>query len=198
MTHVVLFHHVLGLTEGVRRFAERLAGSEHTVHTPDLFDGQVAPTLEAGMAIADSLPEDVLGARIDAAIADLPDGVVVAGISWGVMTAQPLAQTREGVRGALLYEACVPVTGEWAFGPWPTGLPVQVHGMEDDPFFGHEGDLDAARQLLEIVGHETAEVFTYPGDQHLFTDSSLPSYDEAATALVLERSRALLDRVGSQ
>lgn len=202
MTHVVLFHHVQGLTEGVRRFAAVLADGTHTVHTPDLFEGQVASSLEEGMAIAEGLTEDVLTARVDAALTDLPDEVldhlVVAGISWGVRTAQRLAQTRPGVRGALLCEACVPVTGEWAFGAWPDGVPVQVHGMERDPFFGLEGDLDAARELAGIVGEETAEVFVYPGEAHLFTDSSLPSYDEEATALVLARSRALLDRLGAQ
>jgi dienelactone hydrolase len=105
------------------------------------------------------------------------------------------AQTRPGALGALLYEACLPVTGEWAIGPWPHGVAVQVHGMDQDPFFALEGDLDAARELAQTVGPELAEVFVYPGDQHLFTDSSLPSYDAAATALVLERSLSLLDRL---
>ena len=43
---------------------------------------------------------------------------------------------------------------------------------------------------------DVAELFTYPGDKHLFTDSSLPSYDAAATRLVLDRSLAFLDRLG--
>lgn len=67
------------------------------------------------------------------------------------------------------------------------------HGR--DPFFGKGGDLDAARELVEIVGDELAELFVYPGDRHLFTDSSLPTYDADATALVAERSRELLDQV---
>jgi dienelactone hydrolase len=90
----------------------------------------------------------------------------------------------------------MPITGEWAVGPWPDGVPVQVHGMEKDPFFGLEGDIDAARELVGIVGSELAELFVYPGDQHLFTDSSLPSYDAEQTALVLQRSREFLDRLG--
>ena len=124
-----------------------------------------------------------------------PTGLVYAGFSFGVGTAQRLAQTRPGARGALLYEACIPITGEWAFGPWPDGVPVQIHGMDEDPFFALEGDLDAARELVETVGPELAELFVYPGDQHLFTDSSLPSYDADATALVVQRSREFLDRV---
>ncbi len=67
--------------------------------------------------------------------------------------------------------------------------------MDRDPFFAQEGDLDAARQLVETVGSDVAQLFVYPGDQHLFTDSSLPSYDADAAALVVQRSRELLDRV---
>jgi dienelactone hydrolase len=140
--------------------------------------------------------DDVLGERRAAAVAGLPAGLVYAGFSLGGATAQRFAQTRPGARGALLYESCVSLSAEWSFGPWPAGLPVQVHGMDGDPFFALEGDLDAARQLVEAVGPEVAELFTYPGDQHLFTDSSLPSYDPDATRLVLDRSLAFLRRVG--
>ena len=35
----------------------------------------------------------------------------------------------------------------------------------------------------------------YPGDQHLFEDSSLPSYDAEATKLLTERVLAFLARV---
>ena len=159
---------------------------------------------EARAELAEGLDAAVSGRfdRIERALADLPcppgrpAGLVYAGISWGEAKAQQLAQTRPGARGALLYEACIPITGEWAFGPWPDGVPVQIHGAEKDPFFGLEGDLDAARELVQIVGSPQAELFVYPGDQHLFTDNSLPSGDADATALVLQRSLAFLDRIG--
>jgi dienelactone hydrolase len=196
MAEVLLFHHVQGLTDGVRAFAEALRDGGHTVHTPDLYDGEQASSVEEGFELKKRIGDDVLEGRIADAVAALPPGLVYAGVSYGVGAAQRLAQTRRGARGALLYEACFPVTGEWAFGPWPQGVPVQVHGMERDPFFGLEGDVDAARELVEIVGPDQGELFVYPGETHLFTDSSLPSYDADATALVLQRSRELLDRVG--
>jgi dienelactone hydrolase len=196
MAEVVLFHHVQGLTDGVRAFAAELRAGGHTVHTPDVFDGARPPTVDDGVAHVQKIGEEVLGARADRAVADLPEGLVYAGFSWGAGTAQRLAQTRPGARGALLYESCIPITGDWAFGPWPDGVPVQIHGMDADPFFALEGDLDAARELVDTVGPELAELFVYPGDRHLFADSALPSYDPDATALVLERSRAFLDRVG--
>jgi dienelactone hydrolase len=196
MAEVVVFHHVQGLTDGMLAFAEQLRAGGHTVHTPDLFDGVRPQTVEDGVAHVGSVGDEVLAERAERSLADLPEGLVYAGFSWGAATAQRLAQTRPGARGALLYEACIPLTGDWAFGPWPDGVPVQIHGMDQDPFFALEGDIDAARQLVDTVVPELAELFVYPGDRHLFTDSSLPSYDAEATALVVQRSRELLDRVG--
>ena len=196
MAEVVLFHHVQGLTDGVRAFAEELRAGGHTVHTPDLFDGARPASVDDGLAHIRSVGDQPLRERADRAVAGLPASLVYAGFSWGAATAQQYAQTRPGARGALLYEACIPVTGEWAFGPWPDGVPVQIHGMDQDPVFALEGDLDAARELVGMVGPGLGEVFVYPGARHLFTDSSLPSTDPAATALVVQRSREFLDRLG--
>ncbi|HEY7014511.1 MAG TPA: dienelactone hydrolase family protein [Streptosporangiaceae bacterium] len=195
MAEVVLFHHVQGLTDGLRAFADQLSAGGHIVHTPDLFDGQRPATIDDGIALTQGIGDEALGERAERAVAGLPEGLVYAGFSYGVMLAQRFAQTRPGARGALLYEACIPVTGEWAFGPWPAGVPVQIHGMDKDPFFALEGDLDAARELVGTVGPDVAELFLYPGDRHLFADSSLPSYDADAADLVVRRSREFLDRV---
>jgi dienelactone hydrolase len=195
MAEVVLFHHVQGLTDGVRSFAEELRVGGHTVQTPDLFDGKRPATIKDGVAFVQGLGDEVIKERANQAVADLPQSLVYAGFSFGASTAQWLAQTRSGARGALLYESCVPITGEWAFGPWPSGLPVQIHGMDRDPFFALEGDIDAARELVETLGSALAQLFVYPGDRHLFTDSSLPSYDADAAGLVVQRSQEFLDRV---
>jgi dienelactone hydrolase len=195
MAEVVLFHHVQGLTEGVLAFADELRSGGHTVHTPDVFEGERPASIEEGLALEERVGGEVLRERAGRFVAELPPGLVYAGFSWGAGTAQGLAQLRPGARGALLYEACLPVTGDWAVGPWPDGLPLQIHGMDQDPFFALEGDLDAARDLVGRIGPQLGEVFVYPGDQHLFTDSSLPSYDADATALVLQRSREFLDRL---
>lgn len=191
MAEVVLFHHVQGLTEGVRRIADELRAAGHTVHTPDLFDGATYASIDEGFAAVQALGSGASAAWADTVVASLPREVVYAGISLGVMQAQRLAQTRAGARGALLLEACVS-PAEFGDG-WPARVPVQVHGMEQDPFFGLEGDLDAARDLVASVDH--GELYVYPGDAHLFTDSSLPSHDDAATRLVVERALSLLARV---
>ncbi|MFP5021629.1 dienelactone hydrolase family protein [Pseudonocardia phyllosphaerae] len=193
MTEVLLFHHVLGRTPGVLALAERFRAAGHVVHVPDLYDGHVFATIDEGFAYAQSRPD--LDERADAVAAELPENLVYAGISYGAMHAQRLAQTRPGAAGALLLEGCVPLTGPWAFGPWPDGVPVQIHGMADDPYFSGEGDLDAAREIVALVG-DGAELVLHPGAEHLFADDSLPSYDAVAAGELVGRALGFLDRIG--
>lgn len=188
MAEVLLFHHAQGLTSGVRAFADRLRAAGHTVHTPDLYDGRTFDDLDDGVANADTIGfGDILEAGVKAADG-LPEGLVYAGFSLGVMPAQKLAQTRAGARGALLFHSCVPVS---EFGDsWPADVPVQIHGMDKDPWFVDEGDIEAARAL--VASGAPAELFLYPGNQHLFADESLSSYEPTAAALLNERVLAFL------
>jgi dienelactone hydrolase len=193
MTGVLLFHHAQGLTPGVIAFADALRTAGHTVHTPDLFDGRTFGSIDEGIAHAKELGFDNVLERGVRAADDLPADMVYAGMSLGEMAAQKLAQTRPGARGALLFYSAIPISGEWAFGPWPEGVPVQIHGMDHDPIFVGEGDIDAAREI--VAAAEDGELFLYPGDQHYFADSSLPSYDAEATALLTKRVLEFLARV---
>lgn len=183
MAEVVLFHHALGLTPGVLEFAADLRSAGHTVHTPDLFEGRTFDTLQEGVDHAGEIGFGEVIERGVRAVQDLPAEVVYAGFSLGVLPAQKLAQTRPGARGALLFYSCVPPS---EFGsPWPEGVPVQIHGMDRDPIFVGEGDVDAARVVVDQA--RDGELFLYPGDQHYFADSTLPSYDPRATELLRER-----------
>jgi dienelactone hydrolase len=193
MAEVLLFHHAQGLTPGIRAFADVLRGAGHTVHTPDLFEGRTFASIEDGMAYVEEAGFGALRERGVRVADDLPPGLVYAGFSLGVVPAQTLAQTRPGARGAILCYSCLPVSGEWAIGPWPAEVPVQVHGMDADPVFVGEGDIDAAREIVATA--PDAALFLYAGDQHYFADSSLPSFDPAATALLTERVLAFLARV---
>ena len=183
MAEVVLFHHAQGLTAGVIAFADQLRASGHTVHTPDLFDGHTFDTLEEGLRYAGKVGFGAVTDRGVRAAEELPAEVVYAGFSLGVVPAQQLAQTRAGARGALFFHSCIPVS-EFG-GSWPDDVPVQVHGMDADSFFVDDGDLAAARALVDEAAD--ADLFLYPGKQHLFADSSLSSYDAQASALLTER-----------
>jgi dienelactone hydrolase len=183
MAEVLLFHHAQGQTDGFRAFADELRGAGHTVHTPDLLDGRTFSSIDEGMAYVEQLGFGEIIARGDRAADELPNELVYAGFSLGVVPAQKLAQTRADARGALLFYSCVPAS---EFGTsWSSDVPVQIHGMDADPFFVDEGDIDAARAIVEST--DNAELFLYPGDQHYFADSSLPSYRPEAAALLTRR-----------
>ena len=183
MAEVLLFHHAQGLTAGVWSFADELSKAGHTVHTPDLYDGHTFDTLDEGLDYARGVGFGAIVEKGVKAADGLPAELVYAGFSLGVMAAQQLAQTRPGTSGALLFESCVP-TSEFGSG-WPESVPVQVHGMDADPFFAGGGDIDAARALVAEAAD--GELFVYPGNVHLFADASLSTYDADAAALLTQR-----------
>jgi dienelactone hydrolase len=192
MTEVVLYHHAHGLTEGVRSFADELRAAGHVVHTPDLYDGNTYGNLEDGIAYAKQAGFGTILERGRLAAEGLPSRLVYAGFSLGVMPAQMLAQTRPGAQGALFFSAALP-TSEFGNG-WPAGVPVQIHMMEGDEWA--EEDLPVARELTETT--DGAELFLYPGHGHVFADSSLPDYDEAAAGLLRQRVLTFLQGVPDQ
>jgi dienelactone hydrolase len=191
MTEILLFHHAHGLTQGVLAFADVLRSVGYIVHTPDLYDGQTFEELADGVAYAESTGFEAIIERGLAAAERLPSNVVYVGFSLGVLPAQKLAQTRPGAIGAVLISSCAPPE---MLGPsWPNALPVQIHGMDADPYFAGEGDIDVARQLVANV--ERGELFVYPGHEHLFADNSLPSYHPASAELLVQRVLGFLNAV---
>jgi dienelactone hydrolase len=183
VAEVLLFHHAQGQTPGFIAFADEWRSAGHVVHTPDLYDGKVFATLDEGVAYAERVGFDALSERGARAADPLPPALVYAGFSLGVMPAQRLAQTRAGARGALFFHSCLPAE---VFGGWHDGVPVQIHAMEHDPYFVNDGDRDAAEELVATT--PSAALFIYPGDQHLFADQSLASYDVDAAALLHHRT----------
>ena len=195
MAEILLFHHAQGLTLGVLAFADHLRGAGHVVHTPDLYAAKTFADLEEdeaeeGVGYAKEVGFGTILERGRLAAEGLPDELVYAGFSLGVMPAQLLAQTRPGAKGALFFSAALPAS---EFGDsWPRGVPLQIHMMEEDEWV--DEDLPAARGLVGTA--DDAELFLYPGDRHLFADSSLPDYDERAAALLGQRVLAFLQKVG--
>jgi dienelactone hydrolase len=192
MTSVLLFHHAQGQTKGFLAFADELREAGHAVRAPDLYDGRTFDDLDEGVAYAGKeVGFGEILRRGTAAAEGLPADIVYAGFSLGAMPAQSLAQTRPGARGALLFSGTLP-TSEFG-GPWPEGVPVQIHMMDADPW-GEEDRPVAETLVAEARG--AAELFLYPGSGHLFADPSLKDYDEEAARLLKERTLAFLERVG--
>ena len=192
MSTILMFHHVQGLTPGLLELADRLRAAGHEVHTPDFYDGHTFDSLEDGFAYKRSSGIDI-DELADAAAEALPPDIVYAGFSLGVMSAQRLAQTRPGARAALLFESTVPISGDDTFGPWPEGLLAQIHGLDADEYFVGDGDINAAREIVAVS--PGSELYVYPGDGHLFSDSSLAGFDAEATELMMGRVLEFLARL---
>src|SRR5262249_2076842 len=177
VAEVVVFHHTLGLTGPVRRFAGELRAEGHTLHTADLYDGRMFESYEEGSAHAETLggPMAVVE-RARAEVESLPSDLVYVGLSSGVLAAQSLAQTRPGASGAVLCYSALPL-GEWGDNwpaTWPDGVRLQLHILEGDE------DYEIAQGLATTV--TGAELFVYPGAGHLFAE-----HDEEAATLLRER-----------
>src|SRR5881397_3149589 len=130
MTEILLFHHAQGQTRGFLAFAEELRAAGHVVHTPDLYDGKTFEDRGEGMAYSREVGFDTVVERGRLTGESLPNELVYGGFSLGAVPAQMLAQTRPGAKGALLFHAAIP-TSEFG-GPWPQGVPLQIHIMEND------------------------------------------------------------------
>src|SRR6266545_3324620 len=173
MAEILLFHHAQGRTEGFLAFAEELRAAGHVVHAPDLYEGKTFAELADGVSYADEqVGVYAIIERGAASAQDLPAEIVYAGFSLGALPAQMLAQTRPGAQGALLLHACVP-TSEFE-SLWPDGVPLQIHTMDGDEWV----ELDVAHDLVAEI--KQAELFLYPGNGHLFADSSLSDFDQKA------------------
>jgi dienelactone hydrolase len=194
MAEIVLFHSALGLRAGVTAGADRLRAAGHTVHVPDLYDGQVFDdyaTAGAWLEAMGGFPE--LMDRMGKAVVGLSEAVVYAGFSNGGAGAEWLAATRPGARGAVLLHAALPLA---ALGvpAWPAGVPVQVHYATGDPF-RDSGSIDALAAAVRASG-APYEFCEYPAAGHLITDPSLPTeYDESAAQALFDRVLSFLRRI---
>ncbi|GAB2708707.1 dienelactone hydrolase family protein [Kitasatospora kifunensis] len=177
MAQILLLHSAYGLRPAVHAAAERLRAAGHQVHVPDLYDGKVFDTVEAGMAYREELGNDELLRRAVGAAAPLlataGTRLVYAGFSLGGGLAQNLALADEHARGLLLLHGTSDLREDAA-----TEIPVQLHVAEPDPF-ETEDWLNTWYLGMRRAGAEV-EVHRYRGAGHLFTDPELPDYDAEA------------------
>ncbi|MEN6609385.1 MAG: dienelactone hydrolase family protein [Methanoregulaceae archaeon] len=192
LAEVVLFHSVLGLRTGVLGAAERLRKAGHTVHTPDLFDGEVFEDIAKGRAKFATIGRRGLIERTWSAVQSLPSLLVYGGFSMGGAPAELLAATRPGAQGCLLFHAALPPE---AFGisVWPSGVPVQVHYADRDPYRNQQW-IDRLRESVRRSG-SSFDYFRYPVPGHLFTDAGVTEYNREADDLVWDRVIRFLERI---
>jgi dienelactone hydrolase len=200
MAEVVLFHSVLGLRSGVITAADRLRAARHTVHAPDLFDGEVFDDLDDGIRKEEELGYQEIARRAKEAITGLPEGLVFGGFSMGIAHAEVLAASTPGTLGVVLMHGAVPVEAlreYFGIERWPEGVPVQVHYAEGDRWVEVEEEVAPLGVAAREAG-AAFEEYAYPGSGHLFADPDLPEYDCTSSEKMWERVLAFLERIDAR
>jgi dienelactone hydrolase len=181
---IVLFHSVYGLRPGVSQWADRLRHAGHTVHTPDLYDGEVFTDRIAAIRKIQELGFDEMLNRSIASVSHLASDLVYAGFSNGGACAELLAATRRGARGAILMHAPLPIR-DLGWETWPATVPVQVHFAEQDPL-RNEAVIDTLAARVRASG-ASFQHYDYAASGHLFADPDMPAFNAAAADLMFQR-----------
>jgi dienelactone hydrolase len=188
---VVVFHSAYGLRPAVLEWAEQLRRAGHTVHTPDLYDGEVfSDRMDAVRKIQELGFEGML-ARAQSAVSELRDDLFYAGFSNGGAAAELIAAARPGARGAILIHAPLPIR-DLGWERWPSSVPVQVHFADKDPL-RNQAVIDTLAQKVRTSG-AAFQQYDYSAPGHLFADPGMPAYNAEAAALMLERALEFLEQ----
>ena len=152
MAEVLLFHHALGLTPGHQRVRRRAAGGRaHRPHARPVRRADVRRRSRTGVAFID---ESRLRATSSSGASGPPTTCPPTSSTRASRSAccRPRSSPRPGpgpaARCCSTPASRSPASGP--SGPGRTGVPVQIHGMDADPIFVGEGDVDAARELVAI------------------------------------------------
>lgn len=186
MATVILFHSEMGLRDLERDAADRMRAAGHEVHTPDLYEGKTAGSIAEGIALMGTFGFDNLAERAQKACSGLPEKTLLAGFSMGAQLVCRVWAKRAQTSGLLLLH------GLGDFPKWVrNGLPVQAHFAEPDPYISDQ-QASAWPMTAFRIGL-AAEVYTYEGAGHLYTDKTSPDYDAAAAELTWERALIFLE-----
>ncbi|WP_020175327.1 dienelactone hydrolase family protein [Methyloferula stellata] len=185
MASVILFHSVMGLRQVERDAAAQMRAAGHEAVTPDLYEGQTAETIAEGFALMGRIGWNTICERAEKAISELPASTVLAGLSMGAGIVAALWPKRQATKGVLLIHALADIPDNTH-----PGLPLQVH-IADPDHFVHDAQMSDWRTAAKQVSL-AAELFTYPGVGHFYTDPASPDYDAKAAALTWDRALAFL------
>jgi carboxymethylenebutenolidase len=192
-TGVVVLHPWWGLNDDVTAYADRLAAAGFAVVAPDLFDGQVATTVDDAKRLATSADEDALNDLVLATVDRFADrlgsdaGLGLVGFSFGAHWAMWTAAERDRVAASVVYYGTTD-------GPYLASarVPVLGHFAEADQFEADE-DVAAFEDTLASAGREVT-IHRYPGTGHWFAEPSRDAYRPEAAELAFERTVAFLEQ----
>jgi carboxymethylenebutenolidase len=186
---VLVLHAWWGLNPFFKSLCDRLAEQGFTALAPDLFQGQIAATIEAAEALMKNSDDQTVSATVMAAkdhLLALRKGKIGVmgfsyGAAWSLITA---ARDPENIAATVLF-----------YGVY------EVDFKEiKSKILGNFGERDEMEPLEGVKWMETAmqdagldvTLHIYPNVGHWFIETDRPEYDPAAANLVWERTFAFL------
>ena len=189
---VLVLHAWWGLSDGIRRFCDRLAGDGFVALAPDLCDGRTARTIAEAQALLEQVDDDAATGRAAGGIERLRahpavrGELGVVGFSMGVWFALDLAAKHGDVEAVVLY--------------YGTASGID-HGRRRTPVLGHFAEHDDFEPADEVSSLEDdlrragrpVRFHVYPGAGHWFAEEDRPeAYDAAAASLAFRRTVGFL------
>lgn len=188
---VVVFHAWWGLNDDIVAYADRLAGAGFAVVAPDMFDGQVASTIEEAERLTSAADEAAIDAIALAAVDRLADRrgptakLAALGFSFGAHWAMWSPAVRDGLAASVVYYSST--GGSVLTRP---SVPVLGHFAENDPYESDEW-IAEFESTLRSAGRDVV-IHRYPGTGHWFAEPSRDAYRAEAADLAFERTVAFL------
>jgi len=195
---VIVIQEWWGVVDQIETTCDRFADAGFVALAPDLYDGVVVPLHEP-----DEAAKEMMALEMDVAARDLSGAVDAllersTGETVGVI-GFCMGGGLALVLGTLRPDAVAAVIPCYGVHPWEASKPdytkttaaTQIHCAALDGSFTPD-DAEQLAGTLSALGHEV-ELHVYPGCDHAFFNEDRPEvFDEAAAALLFERSAAFL------
>lgn len=193
-TGILVLHAWWGLNQTILDYAKRLSSEGFVVLAPDLFDGEIADTIEGAEALSQrhegsdeeqvALEQRVLGAA-NWLVERTGGSIAAIGFSFGAGYALWLGRKMPDKIAAIAvyYGTGGPVDGK---------APVLGHFATDDQFEPAENVDDLEKQLTD-AGRE-GTMLRYDGTKHWFAEHDRPEYDAPSAAMAYSRTLHFLNR----
>lgn len=186
---VLVLHAWWGLNPFFKSLCDRLAEQGFTVLAPDLFQGQIAETIEAAEALVKSSDSQTVNDIVMAAKDDLctrtGGRIGVAGFSFGAAWSLVVAASDpDQIAATILFYGVYEVD----FSKFKSK--VQGHFGASDEMEPLEG-VRTMEAAMKDAGVDIT-LYTYPGVGHWFAETDRPEYDPGAAKLAWERTFAFL------
>jgi carboxymethylenebutenolidase len=182
---ILVLHAWWGLKPFFKEVCDQLAEHGYTVLAPDLYQGDIAKTIDEAEAFHQKHENDFMGEIVKAAdnhLAALQPGKPIGvlgfsmGAAWSIMTA---ANDPNVAATVLFYGAYSPDFSK-------TKSKFLGHFAEVDEWEPLDG-VKEMEQNLKNAGLDVT-IHIYPGAAHWFMESDRPEYDSAAAQLAWDRT----------